>query len=148
MATGCRETLRPKPPQPMIPKHPFSHLRAYSVGACTHHRVLLEQTLDQGTRTIESSALVCPAQKIPQGLSTRRLRVRVLPGEPNLSATSFLRLLVDGGQVRTPQNGQYAGRPPLSGGKQHWALTPGAARRRLGFFCPPDRPAHGTRHPV
>jgi hypothetical protein len=45
--------------------------------------VLVEQTLNQGARIRKSSALVCPAQKIPQGLSTRRLRVRVPLGEPN-----------------------------------------------------------------
>jgi hypothetical protein len=45
--------------------------------------VLLEQTLSQGTITIEPSALVCPAQKIPQELSTKRFRVRVPLGEPN-----------------------------------------------------------------
>src|ERR1035437_4070499 len=49
-------------------------------------------------------------------LSTRRLEVRILIEEPNLSATSPLRLPVDSGPVSTPRNGQYSRVRPLSGG--------------------------------
>jgi hypothetical protein len=57
--------------------------------------VLLEHTLHQGARTIEPSALVCPAPKIPQELSTKSFRVRVLFAEPNVSTSNHLSLLVD-----------------------------------------------------
>jgi hypothetical protein len=36
-----------------------------------------------------------------------RVIVRILFGEPNFSATSFLRLLVNGRQASIPQNGRY-----------------------------------------
>jgi hypothetical protein len=56
--------------------------------------VLLEHTLHQGARTIEPSALVCPAPKIPQELSTKSFRVRVLFAEPNVFTSNRLSLPV------------------------------------------------------
>src|SRR4029077_18557590 len=65
--------------------------------------VLLEHTLRQGARTIEPSALVCPAQKIPQELSTKSFRVRVLFAEPNVSLRTVSALPVDCESQITPE---------------------------------------------
>jgi hypothetical protein len=59
-------------------------------------------------------ALVCPAQKTPQGPSTRRFQVRDLSGEPNEFASSSLRLRVNGGTARTRRIGRYLRIKPLS----------------------------------
>ena len=84
---------------------------------------------------------MCPAQKIPQGLSTRRFRVRDPPGEPNLSATSFLRLLVNGRQASTPQNGQYLRNKDTLCGRSGLGYSPRMPRRRWFGSTFSDSPA-------
>jgi hypothetical protein len=64
-------------------------------------------------------------------LLTGRFRVRFLFGEPSLFATSPLRLLVDGGQARTPLNGQYTGESALPRRAHRGARSSRTARWRL-----------------
>jgi hypothetical protein len=59
---------------------------------------------------------------------TNRASVRILPEGPNLSATRFLRLLVDCGRARTPGNAQYLGGTLLSRRAPHHSHSPRTAR--------------------
>ena len=74
-------------------------------------------------------------------LLTERLRVRDLFGEPNLSATSFLRLLVNGRQASTPQNGQYLRNKDTLCGRSGLGYSPRMPRRRWFGSTFSDSPA-------
>ena len=60
---------------------------------------------------------------------TKRASVRILPEEPGFSTTKILRRLVDSGQRRAPQNGQYLRRTLLSRRAPHQSHPPRTARR-------------------
>src|ERR1019366_5465586 len=57
-------------------------------------------------------------------LLTGRFLVRILSAEPNLSTTSFLRLLVNDRQASTPQNGQYLRNEDTLGGRLGLGYSP------------------------
>ena len=85
--------------------------------------VLLEQALNQGTRTIETSALVSPDQKIPQGLLTRSFQARVLFGEPNESTTESFRLPVNGRLAGlSAKVARKGGKVPISEDAHRWLI--------------------------
>src|ERR1019366_9387360 len=74
-------------------------------------------------------------------LLTRRLRVRILFGEPNLSTTSFLRLLVNDRQASTPQNGQYLRNEDTLRGRLGLGYSPRIPPRRWFGSTFSDSPA-------
>ena len=74
-------------------------------------------------------------------LLTGRLRVRVLSEEPNLSTTSFLRLLVNDRQASTPQNGQYLRNEDTLRGRLGLGYSPRIPPRRWFGSTFSDSPA-------
>jgi hypothetical protein len=72
---------------------------------------------------------------------TGRFLVRILSAEPNLSATSFLRLLVNGRQASTPQNGQYLRNKDTLCGRSWLGYSRRIPRRRWFGSTFSDSPA-------